>query len=185
MKKNLQSLKEATGGLLGSLCEIVIGVLLLVNPTLFTSTIIIIVGCVLLLMGLAGIVSYFRTEPAQAAKEQSFVKGLLLAIVGVFCAARSDWFIATFPVITKLYGVAILAVGVSKVQWTLDSVRMKKDNWLWQALSAAVTLVCAGVILANPFGTVKVLWIFIGVSLIVEAVVDILAVLWKKPDGQK
>ncbi|MGN0763233.1 MAG: DUF308 domain-containing protein [Aristaeellaceae bacterium] len=177
--KNLQQLKNVGGGLLGSLCEIAVGILLLVNPSLFTSTIIIVVGFGLILLGLLSMVHYCRTPAAEAEKEQSLVKGLMLATVGIFCAAKSEWFLTTFPVLTRLYGVAILAIGLSKVQWTVDGLRMKRVSWYWAGLSALVTLICAAIILSNPFGSERALWIFTGVSLLVEAALDMLAILWK------
>ena len=33
---------------------------------------------------------------------------------GAFCAFNSRWFIATFPVITLIYGVIILVAGIRK-----------------------------------------------------------------------
>ncbi|MGN1021728.1 MAG: DUF308 domain-containing protein [Aristaeellaceae bacterium] len=177
--KHLQQLKDIGGGLLGSLCEIAVGILLLIRPALFTSTIIIVVGFGLILLGLLSMVHYFRTPAAEAEKEQSLVKGLMLAAVGIFCAAKSEWFLTTFPVLTRLYGVAILAIGLLKVQWTVDGLRMKRVSWYWAGISALVTLICAAVILSNPFGGEQALWIFTGVSLIVEAALDMLAILWK------
>ena len=183
--KNLQQLRNVGGGLLGSLCEIAVGILLLVNPALFTSTIIIVVGFGLILMGLLSMVHYFRTPAAEAEKEQNLVKGLMLAGVGIFCAVKSEWFLSTFPVLTRLYGVAILAIGLSKVQWTVDGLRMKRVSWYWAGLSALVTLICAAIILSNPFGSGQALWIFTGVSLLAEAALDMLAILWKgKLPGQ-
>ncbi|MGN0971058.1 MAG: hypothetical protein ACI4OY_03815, partial [Aristaeellaceae bacterium] len=104
---------------------------------------------------------------------------LLLATVGVFCAVKSAWFLSTFPVLTRLYGVAILVIGLGKVQWTVDGLRMKQVSWYWAGLSALVTLICAAVILSNPFGSGQALWIFTGVSLLAEAALDMLAILWK------
>lgn len=178
--KNTASLKETTGGVLGSLGELVVGVLLLVGPMHFTSWIIIGVGIVLIATGLLSVFRYFKTEPVQAAKEQNLMKGLLALLVGCFCAFKSGWFVSTFPVLTMLYGVGILVIGIAKLQWTVDRLRTKDKNWYMPAISAAIALIFAAIILANPFGTTKALWMFIGIGLIVEAVVDILPVVLKK-----
>ena len=57
-------------------------------------------------------------------------------------------------------------------------LRMKVKLWYYAAISAAVTLLVAMVILMDPFTTTAVLWNFIAVGLIVEAVADILAMLF-------
>ena len=157
-----------------SIAEVIIVIMLLVNPIGFTSGIIIAFGVVLMIMGIHKTVKYFRTEPEEAAVSQILVKGLLMLLAGVFCAFNSHWFIATFPVLTLVYGVVILITGITKVQWTIDIIRMKCSKWFWAAISAAISIVCGVVIITSPFSTTAVLWMFIGISLIVEAVFDMI-----------
>lgn len=167
LKRNLSSMAM-------SLVELIIGILLLVNPIGFTSGIIIAFGIVLMIMGISTTIKYFRTEPEEAAVSQILVKGLLMLLAGAFCAFNSHWFIATFPVLTLVYGVVILITGITKVQWTIDIIRMKRSKWFWAAISAAISIVCGVVIITSPFSTTAVLWMFIGISLIVEAVLDMI-----------
>ena len=179
----MKKMSKMAGGVLGSVCEIVVGILLLVNPTGFTAGIIIALGVLLAVLGVLGIVRYFRTEPVRAALEQQLIRGLLMLLLGLFCIFNARWFIATFPVLTMLYGVGLLVVGVAKVQWTVDILRVKVGRWYLPGISALVTLVCAAVILLNPFASTVALWVFIGVALIVEAMVDLLAILWDRLRG--
>ncbi len=167
LKRNLSSMAM-------SLVEVIIGILLLVNPIGFTSGIIIAFGIVLMIMGISKAVKYFRTEPEEAAVSQTLIKGLLTLLAGAFCAFNSHWFIATFPVLTLVYGVVILITGIAKLQWTIDIIRMKRSKWFWSAVSAAVSILCGIVIITSPFSTTAVLWVFIGISLIVEAVFDMI-----------
>ncbi|MBQ9148067.1 MAG: DUF308 domain-containing protein [Oscillospiraceae bacterium] len=167
LKRNLSSMAM-------SLVEVIIGILLLVNPIGFTSGIIIAFGIVLMIMGIGTTIRYFRTEPEEAAVGQIFAKGLLMFLAGAFCAFNSHWFIATFPVLTLVYGVVILIMGITKIQWTMDIIRMKRSKWFWAAISAAISIVCGVVIITSPFSTTAVLWMFIGISLIVEAVFDMI-----------
>lgn len=167
LKRNLSSMAM-------SLVEVIIGILLLVNPIGFTSVIIIAFGIVLMIMGIGTTIKYFRTEPEDAAVGQVLVKGLLELLGGAFCAFNSRWFIATFPVLTLVYGVVILITGITKVQWSIDIIRMKRSKWLWMAISAAISIVCGITVIANPFSTTAVLWMFIGITLIVDSVFDML-----------
>ncbi len=167
-------LKRNLGSVAMSLAEIVIGILLLVNPVGFTSGIIVTFGVVLMITGIGTTIKYFRTEPEEAAVSQILVKGLLAILGGVFCAFNSHWFIATFPVLTLVYGAVILITGITKIQWTVDIIRMKRSKWFWMAISAAISIVCGITVIANPFSTTAVLWMFIGISLIVDAVFDMI-----------
>ncbi|MGN1160014.1 MAG: HdeD family acid-resistance protein [Lachnospiraceae bacterium] len=163
-----------------SLCEMIIGILLLVNPIGFTTGIIVFIGIVLLLMGLSKVVGYFREAPEEAALKQGLTRGCIEILAGLFCIIKSEWFIVTFPILTILYGIGILVTGIAKVQWTVDSIRLKMKRWFWIAISAVLTLACAVLILCNPFSSTTVLWTFIAVILIVEAVMDIVATVFVK-----
>ena len=159
------------------LLEILVGVLLLINPVGFTSGIIMGAGLVLLLVGIVCIIKYFRAEPQEAAKSQNLMKGLIALLAGSFCALRSEWFVVTFPVITLIYGVVILITGLGKIQWTVDILRQKKPRWFLCALSALVSTAC-GLVIAAPFTTPAVLWMFTGIVLIVDACFDIVALIF-------
>ena len=64
----MKFLKNHFAGIGMFLLEILVGVLLLINPVGFTSGIIIGAGLVLLLVGIVCIIKYFRAEPQEAAK---------------------------------------------------------------------------------------------------------------------
>ena len=178
LKRNLSSMAM-------SIAEVIIGILLLVNPIGFTSGIIIAFGIVLMIMGISTTIKYFRTEPEEAAVSQILVKGLLMLLAGAFCAFNSHWFIATFPVLTLVYGVVILITGITKVQWTIDIIRMKRSKWFWAAISATISIVCGVVIITSPFSTTAILWMFIGISLIVEAVFDMIGSIFGNREKQE
>ena len=139
-------LKRNLGSVAMSLAEIIIGVLLLVNPVGFTSGIIVTFGVVLMITGIGTTIKYFRTEPEEAAVSQILVKGLLMLLAGAFCAFNSHWFIA---------------------------------------ISAAISIVCGIVIITSPFSTTAILWMFIGISLIVEAVFDMIGSIFGNREKQE
>lgn len=176
----MKKVNSGNSSLLMSFVEILIGILLLINPVGFTSGIIVALGIVMTIMGLGQIISYFRTDAEEAASGGKLTKGILFAVLGLYCAFKSEWFIATFPVITVLYGVLILIIGVNKLQQSVDMARVKQKYWFVALISALLTLVFAVLIIANPFTSTAILWTFIGVTLIVEAVMDIVTFIFAK-----
>ena len=76
-----------------------------------------------------------------------------------------------------VYGVGILLAGLSKIQWAVDLLRMRRKRWFLAIISAVISIVCAGVIVSNPFTSSAILWMFAGISLIVEAVFDAAALI--------
>lgn len=170
----METAKEKANGIVLCLFELIVGVLLLINPVGFTAGIITVTGIVLMVLGLIEIIKYFRMSVEEAALEQALVKGLISVLFGAFCAFRAGWFIITFPVLTIIYGVVILLAGLGKIQLTVDMLRRKSKHWIWAAINAAISIVCAIVILNNPFTSTAVLWMLTGVSLIVEGIFDVI-----------
>lgn len=168
----MRAIQKNGGSILMCVLEILVGVLLLVDPTGFTSAIIIAAGAALILYGVISIVRYFRADAAEGALRQSLFKGLLLLLGGLFCVLRSRWFVDTFPLLTILYGIGLLISGVGKIQWMADMIRFGRKRWYLPAISAVLSLIFAAIILCSP----TALWSFLGIVLIVEAVFDIVAI---------
>ncbi len=173
----MKSLQKYLSGMVLSLFEIFVGVLLLIDPFAFTSGIIMVLGAILLFVGLICLFKYFREDAANAALEQNMFKGLIALSLGGFCVLGNGFIVEISALLTFVYGAVILITGFSKVQKTIDLLRLKKTKWGFTAISAAVTVICAALILFNPFGATEWIWRFIGISLIVEALIDALAVL--------
>ncbi|MBQ4040469.1 MAG: DUF308 domain-containing protein [Oscillospiraceae bacterium] len=178
-------LKRNLNNMAMSLVEVIVGILLLVNPVDFTSGIIVAFGAVMMIAGIFSIIKYFRTEPEAAAISQTLVKGVTMLLLGAFCAFKAHWFIATFPVLTLVYGVVILLVGITKLQWTVDIIRTKRSKWGLAAISAVISILCGIIIITSPFGSTAVLWMFTGISLIVEAVFDVIGSIFSNREKKK
>lgn len=168
-------LKEKWPILLMSLLEMVIGIVLLIQPVNFTNIAIIITGILLLVRGILCAVKYLRAEPAAAAKEQNLAKALILVAAGMFCMLGSQKLLNILPSLPTLYGVIILVMGFFKVQRTVDMLRAKHEQILWAAASALLALAVGLVILWNPFSKPAALWVFTGICLLLEAVVDLVS----------
>ena len=176
--------KQGISSILLSIAEIVIGILLFINPVGFTSGIIVAFGILAAVAGVWRLIAYFRAKPEEAMQKRDLANGLTLLVIGMFCAFRSQWLIVTFPVITVLYGDATLILGINKAQTAVDLLRAKRRYWFVALIGAILTLVFALLILANPFTSTAFLWTFIAISLIVEAVLDILAFIFGRKSEQ-
>jgi len=174
----MDKLKEKLGSIFMFLGEIIIGILLLINPLGFTKTIIIGAGLVLTVMGVLNIIKYFKTNIYFAVKEHSLSTGLMLLMIGLFCVFWSDWFIVTFPVLTVIYGISILLTGLKKIEWTVNSFRLKRKYWYITGINAILTIIFSLIVISNPFSTIKILWQFTGVILIIESIFDIVSVVF-------
>lgn len=162
-------LKRDTSVFVISLCQIIIGILLFINPLAFTNGIVIACGAIMLILGVASIVGYFTTEKTLAAAENSLFEGMLLLIIGGFCAFQSKWLVEVVSIASILYGVVLVLLALKSIQSMVNMLRLKDKKWFLELINAVVLLVFAIVIFLNPFDAVVALWIFVGVALIVSA----------------
>ena len=173
----MRFIKQNGSSIVSGLVELLIGILLFIDPVGFTSGILTAVGAVLLVCGVVCLIHYFNTEPVQAALEQNFSRGLVMILLGGVLVLRTGQVMALFPLLTHLYGVAILIVGVVKLQQGVDLLRLKIRYWFLAGVNALLAIVFAAVILSNPFASTLVLWRVAAISLIVEAVLDVVVVI--------
>ncbi len=173
----MKSLRERLNGVVICLFELVVGVLLLLDPARFATAIIIAAGTVLIVLGVVNCVRYIRTDARKAARGQFLTKGLVAILAGGFCVADPQWFIVTFADLTAIYGVAILLSAMVKIQISVDMLRAKRTKRYLAVLSALLSLACAIIILMRPFATTVGLWRFTGVTLMMEAVLDALVLI--------
>lgn len=165
-----------SGSIVACILEIAVGVLLLINPVGFTSAIIIGAGIVMVLAGAVNIIRYFTTAPELAAQQQLLFKGLLLCMVGAACIVKHDWFLTAFPLLTVLYAIGMLLLAAARLQKMADMRRLHLSTWYLPGIAALLAAAMAVIILINPFGAVNVVWTFVAISLIAQAVVEIVTV---------
>ena len=170
IRKNLLNLILCLG-------ELVIGVLLLINPEGFTQAIVMAVGIVVAVLGVLNIINYFRADPREAAEDHRLAYGLGQLVLGVFFLVQSGWMIEQIKTLTRLYGVAVLVLALFRVQQFVDAYRLKLPRGgLISGVTALFTLAYAGMVLFMPETT----WIFIGIMLLLEAVMDILILILER-----
>lgn len=165
-----------SGSIITCIIEIVVGVLLLINPVGFTSGIIMGAGVLMCLGGLLSIVRYFMMKPEIAAQKQLLFKGILALMAGGVCITKYDWFLSAFPLLTVLYAIAMLILAAAKLQKMADLKRLSAPRWYLPGVSAALAAILAAIILWNPFGAVAAIWTFVAISLIAEAIVEIITI---------
>lgn len=158
------------------LAEIVIGLMFLINPFGFTKAIVTGLGLFVLLFGAIQLLSYFSNKKMGMEIQTYLVLGVAGVCIGVFLMAGSGWIVATLSIVILLYGIFMLVSGISKLKWAWDLRKLDK-RWMTAAASALLTILAAVIIIVNPFSTTMLLWRFLGVVLLVEAVTDLLA-MW-------
>ncbi len=161
-------MKQKLSGIGLAVVEIVVGLFLLISPDTLTKAVVIIAGIVLIAMGAVSLIGYFRSDPVGSVLGQGMTKGLIEVAIGIFILVKTGWVVGVFDTVIAL---AILLLGVSKLGMSVDLMRLKDNGWKPALLDAVVTLVCAIIIVS--ISASDAIWMVIGISLIVQAVLDI------------
>lgn len=169
----MKGIMKNSGGILTGIIEIVAGVLLLINPTTFISYIVLIAGAVLVIAGIIAGIKYFVSPTAEAVSSQGLFKALVSVSLGAFLMINNSLFVSVEAesIISFIFGAAILLVGFVKVQNVFDKIRMGQ-LFIVSLIGAILTITCAIIIITGVLA-LKLLWIFAGVTLIIEAVIDL------------
>ena len=179
MEKIKSFFRGRMGGLVLCVAEIIVGVLLLIDPAGFTSGIIIGAGWVMAALGAVSVIRYFVVKPEEGAQSQLLFRGLTLAMAGALCITQYGWFLTAVPLLTVLYAGWMLVLAAMKLQQLADMLRLKVGRWYMPAIAAGLAVALAVIILWNPFGAAQAVWTFVGISLIAEAVVELVGAILK------
>lgn len=175
-KIETKDLKSDTINIISSIGEFIIGIILLITPIWFTKTIIVIFGLCLLTLGIINIIKYFKTNITEAIKEKKLLNGLISLTFGIFCTFYSHWFIDKIHIVTTIYGIIILLLALRKVEWTINSFRLKRKYCYIILINSIISLMFSIIILNHPFNE-SFVWKLTGIVLILESIFDIITII--------
>lgn len=94
--------------------------------------------------------------------------------MGVLLLFNPNFLLSLLPF---LWGLSLLVGGFGKVQMSVDLKRIGETRWWLALIGAGVSLVLGSFAVFRPVFVAEVIVQFIGVSLLVESVVDLTTVL--------
>lgn len=146
--KNNKGIGTGTGLIIGiSAVFILLGLALLLIPTLSTAYIIYGVGIVLFAFGVIQIVLYFLNKNYEDIRKYGFSGGMLCLLVGIFILIKGDGISAFVPL---FLGICILLMAIIKLQASVDLKIMKNGGWLPFLILAVAFLCIAVFIILDP-----------------------------------
>ncbi|MGI6173732.1 MAG: HdeD family acid-resistance protein [Christensenellales bacterium] len=151
---------------------ILIGLALLFAPEISGTAIVWALATLLILFGIISIVTYFVDERYAVMRRGSFTTGLAATALGLLLAIRPTILIAFLPTV---WGCLLCFGGFFKLQAAIDLKRMSYKRWYIELIMGIVTVILGGVVLSDPFEAALVMTRFIGASLLIEGISDVVA----------
>ncbi len=160
----------------------VCGLLLLLWPNLALMIANYALAALLCVVALVMIAGYIRGEALDGMLNYGLAKGLILLLIGIVLMIRSDILITILPF---LWGVAMIAGGFAKVQVAFDLNRVDRERWWLMLIGALLSFVLGVLAVTQPAFLAGVVTQFIGASLLLEALLDMAALLTIRREVKK
>jgi len=157
-------------GMLLSILMIVVGVVLILWPGHVMNTAMTLLGIALLAGGALLILSWYRGR-MKGVDALTLAEGILLALAGVVVLAAPKFLISIIPTVI---GAVVALNGVLNLAQALDQRREQYNRWNLSLALAILTIVLGLVVLFNPFSTMEMLVVAIGVITVYNGVSNLL-----------
>lgn len=158
-----------------SLAFILLGLALLLWPETSLRVVCYLFGALILLKGVLSIWAYIRAEEHFFFSYFTLLFGVAASALGVFLLIRPDTVVSVLPI---LIGLFIVFDGVVRLQSAFDLRRVGYTAW-WSFLLLALLSAALGVLMIwNPFATVQVLVMAIGIILLIEGALNLVSAVY-------
>ena len=170
--------------------ELVFGIMLFVNPELFTTVVISVIGGLLIIIGGINLFRYVKAKQNGESSALTLTVSVILVLLGIFALFFPKTIIEMIASLVLVYGIVLAISGIYKIGLFIDFRKALIPVNFMHLISGLLAIVLGVVIMFQPFKALNVMWIFTGILLIVMAAVDIASlimnvVLAKKNKGEK
>ena len=153
---------------------IVMGLALIFKPTLVEDLFCYLLAGAAIILGIVKLIAYMATSVETRISEDTngFDIGISLIILGLFVMMKSTMFVMIVPFIL---GFMITFKGIEGMQNVLN---LKKFGFGYQKgvmIMSLVITIFGIVVMVNPFSTLKLLLVMLGLGLLVSGIFDFLA----------
>ncbi|MCI6766781.1 HdeD family acid-resistance protein [Porcincola intestinalis] len=161
-------MKKLENGLsVGSIIMAVLGLILLIFPSITNKVIVFVIGIALIIYGAYRVIRYLRREITVAVTEHDISVGLICIVTGLFMLAYSRVVIGILPF---LFGLSLIFGGAISIQSSFDMKRFGSMRWMYNLLTGIAFAAVGVVALKNPFASAAVLTRFVGAMMLVEGI---------------
>lgn len=158
-----------------SLAFILLGLALLLWPETSLRVVCYLFGALILLKGAVSIWAYIKTEERFFFSYFTLLFGVAAVALGIFLLVKPDTVVSVLPI---LVGLFVVLDGIVRLQSAFDLKSAGYTGW-WSFLLLALLSAGLGVLMVwNPFATVQVLVMAIGVILLVEGALNLISAVY-------
>lgn len=174
----MRTFKLYLPSILSILLEIVIGVLLMVDAEKLTVAIFTLFGVALLVLALVMTIRYLKSRKEGDGNAFMLITAILAFIIGLVLAAGASMIVNLgVRLYAIFYGAVMIVNGILKIS---EFISLKKQGAAASGLriiSGILSIILGIVVISFNNMAISVVGLIIGITLLVEAVIDIMALI--------
>ena len=152
--------------ILSSIIFILFGLLLFINPDGVITSISLIIGLILLIIGIVELVCYFKDRINY---QNILMLSLFFIATGIILISNPNIIATIIPI---FIGVCMLALGIQKID--IAMLIKGTGRWVYILIAGIVTLLCGILLIVNPIKGAFIATKMIGLIIMIYSVLDII-----------
>lgn len=170
---NLRS-KLLTSSLLSSVGLAILGGLLIFKSEFAILSISYTIGAILIAIGILAILDFIKNMKQSNKNELNIVYGIVTVVMGIIVISNPE---AVASIIPFVVGFVIMVSSALKLQYSFELKKKNNELWTPTMIISAIMLLCGILLVFNPFKGAEIFTKFIGIVMLIYAVLDIISTI--------
>lgn len=149
---------------------VIFSLFLIFKPETTLNLFVTLFGILLLLDGIWQLYVYFKNNRQGVIMNMKLVKGVIIAIIGIFTLFNTKVIISILPLVI---GAWIIIKSLLKLQLVSELRKTNAPNWKLLLIYSIITIVLGIIIVLNPFDTAVAITVMAGIFLLISELADL------------
>lgn len=158
-----------------SISYLLIGLILIIWPTLSSITLIDIAGAGLILLGLIKAIKFLSVKEVSDPFDLTLITSAFVLMIGIILICKASEVIKLLGI---LFGIGVIFTSLVRIQLAINLSKSNNKNWVIVVGTGIAMLAYGVVLLVDPFKAISTANIFAGIGLIIDAISGLLSVFW-------
>lgn len=163
-----------TGYIIVSAIMIALGLVLVIYPEISLQLLGIVCGALFIVFGAIRLVGFFSKDLYRLAFQYDLVFGIFMVVLGIIMLVNPS---TLTGFICVALGLSALIDGLFRVQMSVEAKRFGIGTWWLVCVCGVLSAVAGVVVMVRPAESASVLMTLIGISLMLEGVLNLITVI--------
>lgn len=163
--------------ILTSLLSLILGIFLIRFPSMSGKLFCLALAASALTYAAIRLIRYVREKKRGYISPVDQFLGIFLLIIGLFILFFPHFILSFLPL---TLGLLLFLAGFTKIPFAIDAFQMRSPARIPFLLSTLTPLVLGGIMLMNPFGVTRLVIRFFGLSLVINAILELTAAFFNR-----